>query len=232
MTKVEMFEELHNEKAEIVKQERVKVCDKIHHEVAIFLTRIGCNWKTNEDCGRWDGRITLINPHSDNEWDHANIEIRINDKYAEDYSHVDHRELTISSTGWSSIKFSDAKVIEYYKTLAKVLESLNTLETALNEIDYTALEHAREEMYAVGRELEAEKKTVKEAEKAAKVAEITPKLVAGADLVMNAKCEGRRQYTLKIEKVTAKMLYLNNYSQRKIAEVVECIINGDIKFAS
>ena len=31
--KVEMFEELHNEKAEIVKQERVKVCDKIHHEV-------------------------------------------------------------------------------------------------------------------------------------------------------------------------------------------------------
>ena len=165
MTKVEMFEELHNEKAEIVKQERVKVCDKIHHEVAIFLTRIGCNWKTNEDCGRWDGRITLINPHSDNEWDHANIEIRINDKYTEDYIHVDHRELTISATGWSSIKSSDVKVIEYYKTLAKVLESLNTLETALNEIDYTALEHAREEMYAVGRELEAEKKTVKEAEK-------------------------------------------------------------------
>lgn len=232
MTKVEMFEELHNTKAEIVKQEYVKVCDKIQHEVASFLAGIGCNWKTEEDFGRRVDRITLINPYSDDEWDHANIEIRINDKYAGDYSHVDHRELTINSTSFGSIKFSDAKVLEYYKTIAKVLESLNTLETALNEIDYTALEHAREEMYAVGRELEAEKKTVAEAEKAAKVAEITPKLVAGAALVMNAKCEGCRQYTLKIEKVTAKTVYLNNCSQRKIAEVVECIINGAIKFAA
>lgn len=229
MTKVEMFAELHNAKAEIVKAEFAKVKDQYETAIRNYLASISCNWEIDNERGRGLERIYLKNPLAENGWDSANIDIWVDEKWAKGYTHVDHRELKISSTSWSSIKSFDVKVIEYYKTLAKILDTMGQLEKALNEIDQSALEHARDEMYEVGRELEAEKNIVAEAEKAAKVAEITSKLVAGAELVMNATSDGRYQYKLKIEKVTAKMVYLNNYTQRRIAEVVECIIKGEIK---
>jgi len=147
------------------------------------------------------------------------------------------RVLSVSTCCFGTIKAGDKGGIAYCALMGYLVTHLQEMQDALNAIPEWEAYRRAHRIYSISsNEAEAFERKLAEEAKAARLAEVEKRLVAGAVLatekIRRYDCEKRQSIyigvsTKVVEKVTAKLVFFKDeYRQYKKADVLELLAKG------
>lgn len=173
----------------------------------------------------------------ENEEGRHNIDLNFRRDYDfSTHSYAEKRELEINPCTMGGFKRDDFGKIAYYALSGYLALHLGEIEDALNALDWTAFEKARENLRFANGEIEQLEHDIIQANNARKTAEAEKRLVVGTELAVGFTtrwdCENHKDVrtgivTKKVEKMTAKLVWFeNDWHQYKKAEVIQHLVGG------